>query len=200
MFLNSGAGDLESPLNSEEIKQVNPKRHQPWVFIGRTNLEAEAPVFWPPDGKSWLFEKDPNVGKDWGQEEKGATEAEMVGWHEWLNEYEFEQTQGNNEGQGSLAMLPFMSSQGVWYDLATEQQVLRHLHGVFQTEFKSPEPKHPSVSMMFSAAAVISNPVGIPSITVLNAWTQPLGVSCNLTNYIYTHNFPWICKMHNDQD
>ena len=93
--------------------------------------------------------EDSDVGKDWGQEEKGATEDEMVGWHEWLNEHEFEQTQGDSEGQGSLAMLKFMSSQGARYYLTTEQQVLRHLHGVFQTDFKSPEPKYPSVNMMF---------------------------------------------------
>ena len=86
-------------------------------------------------------------------------------------------------------MLQFISSQGVRYNLATEQ-VLRHLHGVFQIEFKSPEPKHPSVNMMFSVAVVVSNPIDIPLITSLNAWSQPLEVSHNLTNYIYTHNFP----------
>ena len=200
MLLNWCAGeDLESPLNRKEIKRVKPKGHPPWVFTGRTNPEAEALVLWPPDGNSWLFGKDSDVGKDWGQEEKGATEDEMVGWHEWLNEHEFEQTQGDSEGQGSLAMLQFISSQGVRYDLATEQ-VLRHLHGVFQIEFKSPEPKHPSVNMMFSVAVVVSNPIDIPLITSLNAWSQPLEVSHNLTNYIYTHNFPWLWKMHNNQD
>ena len=94
---------LESPLDSKEIKPVNPKRNQPWIFNGRTDAEAEAPVLWPPDGKSWLTGKDPDSGKDWRQEEKGMTEDEMVGWHHWLNGYEFEKPQGVGEGQGSLA-------------------------------------------------------------------------------------------------
>ena len=92
---------LESPLDSKEIKPVNPKGNQPWTFIGRT--DAEAPILWPPDAKSWLIGKDPDAGKDWGQEEKGVTEDEMVGWHHRLNEHEFEQTLGDSEGQGSLA-------------------------------------------------------------------------------------------------
>ena len=75
---------LESPLDSEEIKSVHPKRNQPWIFIGRTNDEAEAPILWPLDVKRWLTGKDPDVGKDCGQEEKGKTEDEMVGLHHWL--------------------------------------------------------------------------------------------------------------------
>ena len=69
----------ESPLDYKEIKPVNPKRNQFWIFIGRADAEAEAPIFWPPDAKSWLIGKDPDAGKDWGQEEKGAIEEEMVG-------------------------------------------------------------------------------------------------------------------------
>ena len=94
---------LESPLDSKEIKPVNPKGNQPWILTGRTNAEAEALILWPPDAKSWLIAKDPDAGKDWGQEEKGVTEGEMVGWHQLLNGYESEQTPGNSEGQGSLA-------------------------------------------------------------------------------------------------
>ena len=94
---------LESPLDSKEIKSVNPKGNQAWVFIGRTDAEAEAPILWPPNAKSQLIGKDPNAGKDWGQEEKGATEGEMVGWHHLLNGREFEQTLGGSEGQGSRA-------------------------------------------------------------------------------------------------
>ena len=94
---------LESPLDCKEIKPVNPKGNQPWIFIGRTDAAAEAPILWPPDAKSWLFGKDPDAGKDRRQEEKGTTEDEMVGWHHWLNGHEFEQTMGNNKGQGSLA-------------------------------------------------------------------------------------------------
>ena len=92
---------LESPLNSKEIKPVNSKGNQPWIFIGRTS--AEAAIFWPPDVKRWLIEKAPDAGKDWGQEEKGATEDETVGWHHQLKGPESEQTLGDSEGQGSLA-------------------------------------------------------------------------------------------------
>ena len=70
---------LESPLDSKEIKLVNPKGNQPWIFIGRTDAEVEAPILWPPDAKNWLLRKDPDAGKGWGQEEKGTTEDEMVG-------------------------------------------------------------------------------------------------------------------------
>ena len=81
---------LEDPLDSKEIQQVHPKRNQSWIFIGRTDAEAEAPILWPPDVKSWLIWKDPDAGKDWGWEEKGMTEDEMVWWHHWLDEHEFE--------------------------------------------------------------------------------------------------------------
>ena len=69
---------LESPLDSKEVKPVHPKRNQPWIFIGRTDAEAEAPILWLPDAKSWLIRKDPDAGKDWGQEEKGAAKDEMI--------------------------------------------------------------------------------------------------------------------------
>ena len=94
---------LESSLDCKEIKPVNPKGNQLWIFIGRTDAEAEAPILWPPDAKSWLTGKDPDAGKDWGQEEKQATEDEMVGWHHQLNGHEFEQTLGDRKRQGSLA-------------------------------------------------------------------------------------------------
>ena len=93
---------LESSLDSKEIKPVSSKGNQPWIFIGRTDAEAEVPIFWPPDVKSRLIEKDPDAGKDWGQEEKGMTEDEMVGWHHWLSEHESGQTSEDCEGQGSL--------------------------------------------------------------------------------------------------
>ena len=94
---------LESPLNSMEIKPVNPKGNQSWIFIGRTDAEAETPILWPPDGKNWLIGKDPDARKDWRQEEKGMTEDEMVGWHHRLNGQEFEQALGVGDGQESLA-------------------------------------------------------------------------------------------------
>ena len=77
---------LESPLDCKEIQPVHPKGDQSWVFMGRTDVEAETPIFWPPDAKSWLIWKDPDSGKDWGQEEKGTTEDKMVGWHHQLND------------------------------------------------------------------------------------------------------------------
>ena len=94
---------LESPLDCKEIQPVHPKGDQSWMFIGRTEVEAETPIVWPPDEKSWLIGKDPDAGKDWGQEEKGTAEDEMVGWHHWPNWLEFEQGLGVGDGQGSLA-------------------------------------------------------------------------------------------------
>ena len=91
---------LESPLDCKEIKPVHPKGTQSWIFIGKT--DAEAPIPWPPDAKSWLTGKDHDAGKDWRQEEKGMTEDEMVGWHHWLNRHEFEQALGDGKGQGTL--------------------------------------------------------------------------------------------------
>ena len=92
---------LESPLDCKEIKTVNPKGNQPWIFIGRTDVEAETPILWPPDVKNWLIWKDLDAGKDWRQE-KGSTEDEMVEWHHWLDAHEFEQAPGMGDGQGSL--------------------------------------------------------------------------------------------------
>ena len=94
---------LESPLNCKEIKPVNPKANQLWISTGRTDTEAEAPILWPSDAKSRFIGKDPDAGKDWGQEEKGATENEVVEWCHQPNGHEFEQTLGDSEGQGSLA-------------------------------------------------------------------------------------------------
>ena len=81
---------FEGPLDSKEIKPVNPKGNQSWMFIGRTDAEAEAPILWPPDVKNGLIWTDPDAGKDWGQEEKGMTEDEMVRWYQWFNGHEFE--------------------------------------------------------------------------------------------------------------
>ena len=81
---------LESPLDCKEIQPVHPKGDQSWVFIGRTDAEAETPIFWPLDAKSWLIGKGPDAGRDWGQEEKGMTEDETVGWHHQLDGHEFE--------------------------------------------------------------------------------------------------------------
>ena len=94
---------LERPLDCKEIKPVNPEGNQSWIFIGRTDADAETPIVWPPDVKNWLIGKDPDAGKDWRQEEKELTEDEMVGWHHRLNGLEFEQASGAGDGQGSLA-------------------------------------------------------------------------------------------------
>ena len=93
---------LESPLDHKEIQQVHPKGNQSWVFIGRTDVEAETPVLWPPDAKSWLIGKDPDAGKDWGQEEKQTTEDEVIGWHHWLNGHGFDWSPGVGDGQEGL--------------------------------------------------------------------------------------------------
>ena len=93
---------LSSPLDCREIQPVRPKGDQCWVFIGRTDVEAEIPIIWPPDAKSLLIGKDPDAGRDWGQEEKGTTEDEMVGWHHRLNEHEFGWTSGVVDGQGCV--------------------------------------------------------------------------------------------------
>ena len=93
---------LESPSDGKEIKPADPKGNQSWTFIGRTDAEVEAPILWPPDAKNWLTGKDPDTGKDWRQQEKGMTEAEMVGWHHQLGRHEFEQALGVGDEQGSL--------------------------------------------------------------------------------------------------
>ena len=92
---------LESPLDCKEIQPVHPKGNQSWIFIGKTDAEAETPILWPSDDNNWLIEKDPNAEKDRRQQEKGMTE-EMVGWHHWLNGHQFEQIPGDGEGQGGL--------------------------------------------------------------------------------------------------
>ena len=114
---------LVSPLDFKEIKPVNPKWNQPWIFIGRTDAIAEAPILWPPNVKSQLIGKHPDAGKDWGQEEKGATEDKRVRWHHRLNGHECEQTPGDSGGQKSLVCC---SSWGcrVRHDLETEQRSL----------------------------------------------------------------------------
>ena len=88
----------ESPLDCKETKPVNPKGNQSWIFTGRTDAEAEAPNLGPPDAKNWFIGKDPDAGKDWGQEKKGSINNEMVWWHHQLNGHEFEQTLGDGEG------------------------------------------------------------------------------------------------------
>ena len=104
MLLNCGVGeDTRESLGLQEIKPVNPKGNQSWIFIGRTDTEAETPIVWPPDMKNWRLGKDCDVGKDWRPEEKGTTKDEMVGWYHQLDGHEFEQASGVGDGRGSLA-------------------------------------------------------------------------------------------------
>ena len=109
---------FESSLHSKEIKPVNLKGNQSWIFIGRTDAEAETPILQPPDAKNQLIRKDPDAGKDWRREEKRTTEDEMVGWHHWLDGHEFEQTPGTRKP----GVLQSMESQRVRHSLAAEQQ------------------------------------------------------------------------------
>ena len=103
MLLNCGAGKtFESPLDCKEIRPVNPKGNQPWIFIARTDSETEVPIFWPPDANSQLIGKDPHAGKDWRQEEKEMTEDQMVGWHHHPDGHEFQHTLGDGEGKERL--------------------------------------------------------------------------------------------------
>ena len=101
---------LKSPLDCRDIKPVNPKGNQSWIFTGRTDAKAEAPIPWPPDVKSWLIGKDPDAGKDWRQEEKEKTENEMVGWHHWLDGHEFEQALEVGDGQGVTKSWTWLSN------------------------------------------------------------------------------------------
>ena len=110
---------LESPLDWKEIQPVYPKGDQSWMFIGRTDVEAETLILWPPDAKSWLIWKDPDAGKDWGREETGTTE-EMVGWHHRLNGHGFGFTLGVGDGQGGLVCCSPWGSQRVRHNWATE--------------------------------------------------------------------------------
>ena len=109
---------LESPLDCKEIQPVHPKGNQPWIFIGRTDTEAEAPILWPPDAKNWLIGKDPDSGKGWRQEEKGTTEDEMVGWHRRLDGHESEQAPAC--WTGKPCVLQSIRSQRVRHDWVTE--------------------------------------------------------------------------------
>ena len=114
----------ESPLNCKEIKPVNLKGNQPWIFFGRTDAEAGAPILWPPDANTQLIGKDPDSGKDWRQKEKRVTEDEMVWWHHQFNGYELGQILGDGEGQRGLAYYSLWGrkeSDMIW-QLNNEQQ------------------------------------------------------------------------------
>ena len=129
---------LESPLDCKEIQPVHPKGDQSWVFIGGTDVEAETPILWAPDMKSWLIWKDPDAGKDWGQEEKGMTEDEIVGWHHWLNGHGFGWTPCVGDGQGSLACWDSWGHKELdrteWLKWA---ELMDYLHGLETLQWKN---------------------------------------------------------------
>ena len=106
---------LEGPLDCKEIQPVHPKGNQSWIFIGRTDAEAETPILWPSNMKNWLIWKDPDAGKDWRQEEKGTTEDEMVGWHHWFSGHEFEQALGVDDREAWCAAVHGVSE--IWTQL-----------------------------------------------------------------------------------
>ena len=129
---------LESPLDCKEIQPVHPKGDQSWVFFGRTNVEAETPILWLPDAKGWLIRKDPDTGKDWGQE-KGTTENEMAGWHHWLDGHGFGWTPGVGDGQGGLVCCGWWSlkesdttEQLNWTELIITRFILKLRSGQYQ--------------------------------------------------------------------
>ena len=126
---------LESPLDFKEIQPVHPKGDQPWVFIGRTDGEAEIPVLWPPHVKSWFIGKDSDAGRDWGQKEKGMTEDEMAGWRHRLNGHEFGWTPGVGDGQGGLACCDSWGRKEsdttewmIWSDLISEEREIKEFY------------------------------------------------------------------------
>ena len=117
MLLNCGVGeDSWESLGLQEIQLVHPKGNQSWIFIGRTDAEAETPILWPPDVKNWLIGKDADAGKDWRREEKGTTEDEMVGWPYWHDGHEFEEALGVGEGRepGVLLSMWLQRVGGDW--------------------------------------------------------------------------------------
>ena len=130
MLLNFRVGeDSWESLGLKEIKQVNPKGNQPWILIRRTDAEGEAPILWPPDVKSRLIGKHPDAGKVWKQEEKGMTEAEMVGWHHRLNGHGFEQAVADCEGQEAWsAAVHEVTNCQTWLSDWTKQNKISHLN------------------------------------------------------------------------
>ena len=159
----------ESPLDSREIQQIHPKGNESWICIGRTKAEAEAPILWPPDAKSWLIWKDPDAGKDWRWEEKGMTEDEMVGWQHWLNGHGFGWTPGVGDGQGGLACC---SSWGCKESDTTEQ--LNWTEVTFSCVRLFVTPQAP-LSMGFSRQEYRSGlPFPIPGIFPTQGWNSGL--------------------------
>ena len=153
---------LKSPLDCKGIQSVHPKGDQSWIFIGRTDAEAETPILWPPDAKYWLIGKDPDAGKDWRQEEKGTTKDEMVWWHHWLDGHEFWVNSGSWWWTGRPGVLQSMGLQRVGHDWATElTELTEGTASCSQTKesFISSEfPHHSACPFLKSVSVTLSIP------------------------------------------
>ena len=146
MLLNDGIGeDSWESLDCKEIQPVHPKEKHSSIFCGGTDVEAEPPILWPPDVKSWLIRKDIDAGKDWRQEKKGTTEDETVGWHHWHNGHEFEQTLRDSEGQGGLVCCSPWGRKRVRHKWGTEKQQSQRATGDSQklSQFRREDTKIP---------------------------------------------------------
>ena len=170
---------LESPLECKQIQPVHPKGDQSWVFIGGTNVEAETPILWPPHVKSWLTGKDSDAGRDWGQEEKGTTEDEMVGWHHQLNGHGFGWTPGVGDGQGSLVCC------GSWgrstgHDWATE---LNWIMNVRVRSADTPCSRKSNFNFVASPPELNSNQLQIVYYCIMYLWKE---LACKWTHAVQT--------------
>ena len=176
MLLNCGIGeDSWESLGLQEIHPVHPKGYQSWVFIGRTDSEAETPILWPPDVKTWVVWKDPSSGKDWRWEEKGTTEDEMVGWHHRLSGHELGWTPGAGGGQGSLACC----SQWSRKESDTTQQL---------------NSKRQNLSTLSQAIVLPSGvlcPVSPESLLYVSNKSLPTLLLCMRYQWISNPNFGW---------
>ena len=168
MLLNSGVG--EDSLDYKEIKPVNPKGNQPWISIGRTDAEAETPVFWPPDTKCQLIGKDLDAGKNRRQEEKGKTEDKMVRWHHRFNGHEWAGVDRRWWGTGKPGMLQSRGSQRVRHDWATEQQPpVNLLPTSHEDEKGEPGPQHPWFGLLLcTRTRKVCGTLDSPSLCISN--------------------------------
>ena len=171
----------ESSLDYMEIQPVHPKGNQPLMLIGRTGVEAETPILWPPDGKSWLIGKDPDAGKDWGREKKGTTEDEMVGCHHRLDGHEFGWTLGGGDGQGGLVRCSPWGRKRVGRDLATKQpqQMYVQCGSYKRTESKNNETRW------------IPTPKWLPQGTLHNVSLQIFSSRANTSLHRENHVALW---------
>ena len=183
---------LESPLDCKKIQPVHPKGNQAWIVIGRTEVEAETPILWPPDAKSWLTGKDPDAGKDWGQEEKGTTEDEMAGWHHWLNGHGFGWIPGVGSGQGGLACCGSWgrkesdtTEQLNWTELSEWVRRKRHWDwGDWETELNWIS----FVGVCLVHCGMLSNILDLYPLDA--SWLFPL-TSCDQKSLQILPNIPW---------